>query len=109
MEKADDDDSPTFLYEALDLVEPPRQKAGQAPAKELEGVWDFFVEESWRRHIMPSIITEIRGLSIFSRMTVLVLEKKKIEKIFQYLRPCKNLIALYLKGNRVITRDLIQI
>ena len=32
-----------------------------------------------------------------------------METIFEFLRPCKSLIALYLKGNRVITRDLVQI
>ena len=42
-------------------------------------------------------------------MTVLILEKCNVETIFEYLRPCRNLIALYLKGNRVITRDLVQI
>ena len=42
-------------------------------------------------------------------MTVLVLENHKLENIFEWLRPCINLIGLYLKGNRVITRDLVQI
>lgn len=42
-------------------------------------------------------------------MTVLVLENKGIERIFDYLKGCRRLIALYLKGNRLITRDLVQI
>ena len=42
-------------------------------------------------------------------MKVLVLENLKLEKIFEYLQPCKGLIGLYLKRNRVITRDLVQI
>jgi len=91
------------------LVDPPRQKAGQPPAKELEDVWDMFIEESWRRSLQMPLIKELRNLSIFEKMTVLVLEKKGLEKIFQYLRPCVNLIAIYLKHNRVITRDLVQI
>ena len=40
-------------------------------------------------------------------MTVLVLENHKLETIFEHLRPCENLIGLYLKGNSVITRDLV--
>ena len=50
---------------------------------------------------------EIRSQPIFTDMKVLVLEKLNIEKIFEYLVPCTNLIAVYLKGNRVITRDLV--
>lgn len=42
-------------------------------------------------------------------MTVLVLENHQLENIISMLRPCKNLIGLYLKGNSVITRDLVQI
>ena len=52
---------------------------------------------------------ELRSQPIFAYMTVLTLEKLNIEKIFEYLVPCQNLIAVYLKGNRVITRDLVQI
>ena len=72
-------------------------------------MWDMFIEESWRRHQVPKVMREIQKQPIYNRMTVLILEKCNLETIFEYLRPCKSLIALYLKGNRVITRDLVQI
>ena len=85
----------------------PRPQAGLPPAKELDQVWDMFIEESWRRHQVPKVMREIQKQPLFNRMTVLILERCNLETIFEYLRPCKSLIALYLKGNRVITRDLV--
>ena len=101
--------SPKHFY-SIDLdIDKPRPEVGQAPAHELDDVWEHFIEEGWNRQRIPSLIRELHEWPIFERMTVLVLERQGIEKIFEYLRPCVSLIALYLKGNRVITRDLVQI
>lgn len=80
-----------------------------APAKELDPIWDDMVNQSRRRYAVNPMLKEICRLPIFSNMKVLVLENLKLEKIFEYLQPCKSLIGLYLKRNRVITRDLVQI
>lgn len=77
------------------------------PARELEPVWDGFIEQSRRRFNVANIIKELYKYPLLDRVTVLSLERHGLQRIFEYLRPCKNLIALYLKHNRVITRDLI--
>jgi len=46
------------------------------------------------------------SVPFFDRITVLVLEDRSIEQIFQYLQPCQLLRAVFLKNNRIITRDL---
>ena len=67
------------------------------------------VNQGRRRTAVNPILIEIRLLPIYLNIRVLVLENLNLEKIFEFLQPCSNLIGLYLKGNRIITRDLIQI
>ena len=80
-----------------------------APAKELDPIWDEMVDQGRQRYATNPILLEIRSLPIYQHMKVLVLEKLNLEKIFEFLQPCTGLVGLSLKGNRVITRDLAQI
>lgn len=49
--------SPNFFFREIE--DPPRPEAGMPPAKELNEVWNVFVEESWRRQCMPKIMKEL--------------------------------------------------
>ena len=52
-----DNDSPGFFYSMH--TDPPRPKAGMPPARELDSVWDMFIEESWRRRLKPQITNKL--------------------------------------------------
>ena len=102
--------SPRYFYQTKADSDHNRNNfRGLPPAKELEKVWDGFLNESYRHTQLNPLMKEMRQEPIFSEITVLSLENFNIEKIFEYLRPCINLNALYLTGNKVITRDLVQI
>jgi len=100
---------PKNFFSTLAIDRPTFEEAGMAPARELEPVWDLFIEESRRRLSVSYIIKELYQYPLLHRITVLNLERHGLERIFEYLKPCVNLIALYLKHNKVITRDLVQI
>jgi len=101
---------PNISYQSVE-VETPNEPfvKGRPPARELEQVWDLFIEESRRRKQTHNLVKQLSKYPLLEWITVLVLEHHGIEKIFEHLRPCKSLIALYLKDNRVTTRDLVQI
>jgi Leucine-rich repeat (LRR) protein len=44
--------------------------------------------------------------SAIENLTILVIENMNVERIFYYTQYCVNIVAVYTKGNRIITRDL---
>ena len=97
-----------FFSTIEDVEKPPSfEQVRPAPAKELESVWDGFIEESRKRYSVSIIIKDLYRYPHLHQITVLNIERAGLDKIFEFLKPCKKLIALYLKGNRVITRDLV--
>ena len=79
------------------------------PALELEPVWDQFIQRNHRRIFVSKIIKQLCKYPLLDQITVLSLENHGFERIFEYLKPCKQLTALYVKKNRISTRDLVQI
>ena len=78
----------------------------KAPAKELEGMWDIFFEIHQKSKMPHRIVRDLLKEPKFTKLTVISIEKKGIERIFEFLKPCKRLQALFVTGNRIITRDL---
>ena len=101
--------SPRYFYQSKADSDRSLNFRGLPPAKELEKLWDGLLDKSYRHNLLNPLMKEIRQQPIFSEITVLSLENLNIEKIFEFLRPCTNLNALYLSGNKVITRDLVLI
>ena len=69
-------------------------------------MWDVFFDIHTKSKDPPRIISLVMHEPKFTKLTVISIERKGIERIFEYLRPCKRLLALYVTGNRIITRDL---
>ena len=80
-----------------------------APARELHSVWNKFTDNRRNDKILSPLIQTLKNEGHFLNITVLTLENHKLERIFEYIKPCINLIALYLKGNCIIIRDFNQI
>ena len=80
--------TPRLRYSSIIEDPDPTMIIGNPPAKELEHVWGFFIEQSRRRRFHDPLIKQIKQQPLFELMTVLVLEKHGIEKIFEHLRPC---------------------
>lgn len=59
---------------------------------------------------MPKMIPKfLAGLMLqpdFTKLTMLCLEKMNLETVFVHIKECKQIQALYLAGNHVITKDL---
>ena len=81
-------------------------RRSKAPAKELVCMWDIFFDIHMKQKQPPRIVSMLLEEPKFTKLTVIVIERKGIERIFEYLRPCKRLLALYVTGNKIITRDL---
>ena len=81
-------------------------KRSKAPAKELDHMWDVFFDIHMKQKQPPRIVSMLMEEPKFLRLTVIAIECKGIERIFEYLKPCKKLLALYVTGNKIITRDL---
>ena len=78
----------------------------KAPARELEGMWDIFFENHKKTKRPHRIINIILKEPKFEKLTVISIENQGVERLFEFLKPCKRLQALFVTGNKIITRDL---
>ena len=56
----------------------------KAPAKELEGMWDIFFEIHQKSKMPHRIVRDLLKEPKFTKLTVISIEKKGIERIFEF-------------------------
>ena len=68
---------------------------------------DFLKTGRAPRVLSEQLLTYLRvEPDMAGRLTQLVMENQNLESVFKFLTHCHGLVACFLKGNRLITRDL---
>ena len=55
---------------------------------------------------MPKLIKQVLNTPDFKLLKAIKIENQGLERVLEHLVQCIDLRALFLKGNRIITRDL---
>jgi Leucine-rich repeat (LRR) protein len=75
-----------------------------APSPELQFIWDR--QQNKNAHIPPPILKPMVVTSDATSLLQLRVENQNLEEIFRFTVACVNLKAVFVSGNRIITRDL---
>ena len=90
------------------LVIPPSTSSLIQVGSRIKEAWPEFLKTGIAAQplVLPLLASLSYEVADALKLQKLVIEYQALEVVFKWLKPCKNLQAVFLKGNRIITRDL---